>query len=134
MVAVCVPAALCSINLFRSWTHESLSRSVPDDLRPVLADFCCSFRCCAALINVPAAFNADVKPEEEEQGQGRKEGREADKAGKRGKDQSYRASQRVNQRGLPSHTHHGLPANQSSCFLDPSSLRQLLIHGSLKQM
>lgn len=84
---------------------------------------------------MPTAFSADRK--EEEQRLRREQEREADTAGRGGKDvkdHSYRASPRANQRDLPPHTHHSQLANQSHRILDPSSLIQLLIHGSVKQM
>lgn len=122
------------------WIHDVLAICMQTSVQSPYCWFCSSFRRCDALVEdckcVSTAFSADRKLEEEQRLR-REQGREADKAGRGGKDvkdHSYRASQRTNQRDLPPHTHHSRPANQSSRILDPSSLIQLLIHGSVKQM
>lgn len=107
-------------------------------------DFCSSHRRRDALVEdrdcMPAACSADRKTEEEERKwRGAEQGREADKAGERrkggeGPPLSSIAVPSEPTKGTFPHTHHGQPANQSAHILDPSSLVQLLIHGSAKQM
>lgn len=89
-------------------------------------------------MNVPAACSADREPEGEGGGEmERREGRpikQREEEGGEGPPLSSIAVLREPTKGTFPHTHHSRPANQSARILDPSSLVQLLIHGSAKQM